>query len=550
MNVFRNIKAVTGVLVSCLLSGCADCTVLPLAVDYEDIAVGGELAERMDANFDRLESERYLPANVFLTEEQSGWWPGDTEGRTILALVLEARASGREPLYLEEIISLIPSHLNEKGYMGTIYEGKMNEQQLSGNGWMLRALCEYYAWKQDAEVLKTIESISSNLFISGKGKYALYPLERTEADGEEGAESGNISKETDNWMLSTDVGCVFIGMEGLIHAYEYVRTPQMAEVIEEMIGRFLEMDLLAIKAQTHATLTACRGLMRYASLSGKNEYADEAEKRWLLYKAHGMTENYENYNWFNRFDTWTEPCAIIDSYMLAVQLWQHTGKAEYRDDAELIYWNAICHTQRHNGGFGCDNCPGEASGPSLKVSAPEAWWCCTMRGGEGLASAAKYSYWTDGNELYIPFYRESGLKLDGLVLKQNTDYPFGNSVEIEVLENTLGGFTLSLPAPQWMKDIRLELNGEEVASESIDGFISLKDDFEAGSILTLTYSLETYRAEVLNRENTAEDQYRMMYGPLLLGRETEGGELTPVYHLLDANVWDKDKYSKLILFDE
>ena len=64
-----------------------------------------------------------------------------------------------------------------------------------------------------------------------------------------------------------------------------------------------------------------------------------------------MTENHENYNWFDRFDTWTEPCAIIDSYLLAVQLWEHTMKPEYRDDAELIYYNGICHTQRNNGGM-------------------------------------------------------------------------------------------------------------------------------------------------------------------------------------------------------
>ena len=81
-----------------------------------------------------------------------------------------------------------------------------------------------------------------------------------------------------------------------------------------MIHRFLMIDPIKIKAQTHATLTACRGLMRYAEITGDTYYIDEAEKRWLLYKSDGMTENHENYNWFDRFDTWTEPCAIIDSY--------------------------------------------------------------------------------------------------------------------------------------------------------------------------------------------------------------------------------------------
>ena len=221
--------------------------------------------------------------------------------------------------------------------MGIIYKDKMNEQQLSGNGWMLRGLCEYYAWKKDEKILQIITSIANNLFVKGKGFYAVYPIDPAVRDTNVGREAGTIQKTEGDWMLSSDIGCVFIGMDGLIHAYEYLRTPELKEVIEEMIHRFLMIDPIKIKAQTHATLTACRGLMRYAEITGDTYYIDEAEKRWLLYKSDGMTENHENYNWFDRFDTWTEPCAIIDSYLLAVQLWEHTMKPEYRDDAELIY---------------------------------------------------------------------------------------------------------------------------------------------------------------------------------------------------------------------
>ena len=124
------------------------------------VKVGGELRVRILKNFDRLEEKKYQPAHVFLTDEQSGHWPGDTEGRTILGLVRDAQASGREPKYLKEIIELIPQKLNEKGYMGKIYPyGIMDEQQLSGNGWFLSGLIEYYKWKKDEKVLGYIQSI-------------------------------------------------------------------------------------------------------------------------------------------------------------------------------------------------------------------------------------------------------------------------------------------------------------------------------------------------------------------------------------------------------
>ena len=75
-------------------------------VSFENVKVGGELRDRLMRNFNRLEETKYQPDHVFLTEEESGYWPGDTEGRTILGLVMDARATGRTPLYLDEIRTL------------------------------------------------------------------------------------------------------------------------------------------------------------------------------------------------------------------------------------------------------------------------------------------------------------------------------------------------------------------------------------------------------------------------------------------------------------
>ena len=77
-----------------------------------------ELVSRVERNARRLEAGKYTPDRVFLTDEQSGGWPGDTEGRTVLALVLEEAALGKKARYLDEIVRRIPAHLNERGYMG------------------------------------------------------------------------------------------------------------------------------------------------------------------------------------------------------------------------------------------------------------------------------------------------------------------------------------------------------------------------------------------------------------------------------------------------
>lgn len=550
-------------------------------ISLGDICIGGELKTRLLRNFNRLEESKYQPDHVFLTEKESGGWPGDTEGRTILGLVMDAQASHREPLYLQEILKRLPTHLNSQGYMGAIYDGMLNEQQLSGNGWLLRGLCEYYKWKKDKKVLPIIRSIATNLFVKGKGMYKEYPIDPKLRRSQEGGVSGNIAHSYRHWMLSTDIGCVYIGMDGAIQAYDLLRLPALKNVIDEMINSFLSVDLVHIKAQTHATLTACRGLVRYAAITGNRKYADEAVKRWQIYKSDGMTECFGNYNWFDRYDTWTEPCAIVDSYMLAVQLWQYTGDMVYRNDAELIYYNAIAHAQRANGGFGCDNCPGIGSKKNnVEPFIDEASWCCTMRGGEGLSRAAGYAYFTEGNSIIIPFYHssEATIRLSRgqfVSIAQSTAYPFGNQVALRIVDSNVKDVCLRLAVPYWMEQPRLALNGKSCPCKLSNGFIELRRALKKNDILILFFNQNVRYEHTINQRNTKSQQFKVFYGPLLLAADSKNNSalhqgdklvssgnfsftkqrsdihLVPIYHLLDAKVSLKNKssYQRQVIFN-
>lgn len=516
-----------------LLSGCSDRTV-PETFLPEEVRTGGELAERLDRNLDRLESDIYRPDVVFKSDD----WPGDFAGRTILGTTLNSRASGRTPKYLKEIVSKLPSQLNGKGYLGPVHEGK-DEQQISGHGWLLRGLCEYYTLTGGSEIIPVISGIVSNLFLPDAQLYSTYPIDPESRVAGGGAESGSIQDEVAGWRLSSDIGCVFIGMSGLIHAYATLKQitgtdsnllNNMKECIERMLERFREIDPVAIKAQTHATLTACCGLVRYYEATGEKQWLELARERWSTYVSEGMTANFENYNWFGRHDSWTEPCAIIDSYILACSLWKHTLKSEYRDMAELIYYNAICHTQRFNGGFGCDNCP-SAEEPYIRIHAFEAYWCCTMRGGEGLARVAESSFLHSGRTLYIPFFRENELHSKGISLVQHTGYPFSGKVEIEILDNPGKYDRICLPSAPWMEGLSVKFNGEPCAIK--DNILSHK--LKAGDRIEVDFSLAGTEDEIFGLT-------RRMRGPLVL---TDDGR-TPLYHLMDSTVQGNDYKRKFL----
>ena len=414
---------------------------------YKVVTARGELGARCALLSARLESPIYRPDVIYSIEQ--GGWPGDWEGRTVLALTALADVTRREPSYLDEIVSLLRSHLNEKGYLGPVYDGKLNEQQLSGHGWLLRGLCEYYLYRKYDFVLPLIDGIVRGLFLPAKGKYKKYPLQ-TRSGGEM---SGSTLCAVGDWIISTDTGCAYIPLDGLTQAYsvltEYLPDKEcdeaLSSLLDEMTEEFCRIPFVQIKMQTHATLSGLRGLIRRYEQTENEDLLYEAKRIFSLYESHGMTLTYANKNWFDRPE-WTEPCAIIDSYMVCSQLFALTDDPHYAELSQLILYNGIFHAQRNNGGFGCDAC---AEDGILKMHGYEAYWCCTMRGGEGLAAAAAYAVTSDGI-IINPISCDT--LVNGRKLKIISDYPHGKTVKI-CFE---GGGRLYLFVPSWTTGVKCD----------------------------------------------------------------------------------------------
>ena len=111
------------------------------SLSLENVTVLGLLSHRLLRSSMRLESDIYIPDRVCRLD--SGGWPADAEGRTLLALIRQMEVTKREPSYLRETLRTVYGNLNEKGYLGEILPpGCFNEQQLSGHNWLLRALLD------------------------------------------------------------------------------------------------------------------------------------------------------------------------------------------------------------------------------------------------------------------------------------------------------------------------------------------------------------------------------------------------------------------------
>ncbi len=77
-----------------------------------------------------------------------------------------------------------------------------------------------------------------------------------------------------------------------------------------------------------------------------------------------------------------------------------------------------------------------------------------MRGGEGLARAIQYNYFTKDNNLYIPFFHTSSANItmggNQFVLHETTGYPFNGltSLKLEPVSGT-AQIMVHLFAPAW-----------------------------------------------------------------------------------------------------
>ena len=336
-------------------------------------------AKNIELNFKRLNEEPYALANLFQPKDYE--WPGDWEGRALLAFTCHYEINAETVPHLFDFFGMIQKKTNEHFYFGKVFDGaSADEQQISGHNWYLRGLLKYDEHFPGTEALSYAKSTVENLYLPLKEWYLRYPLDDR---GEVGDVSGSLTDTINGWKLSSDVGCAFMCVDGLAKYLRRTHDNRVYDLLECIIDVFNSIDLEKHKMQTHTTLTCLRGILTLYRLTKNAKYLKIVIDKFTFYQENGMTLTYENFNWFGREDTWTEPCAVVDSLILATRLYHVTYDEKYRTLARRIWFNGLQFCQRENGGAG-PNSSVTKDQPILKVSMYEAPFCCTMRYAEGL----------------------------------------------------------------------------------------------------------------------------------------------------------------------
>ncbi len=496
----------------------------------------GEWQYRLQLNAQRLNGPEYQPPAVFRSFPVGAYgWPADMEGRTLLALTLHGRATGADATRAQALLDGYLRRAGSDGIAGEIRSGIADEQQLAGHSWLLRALCEYWLWTGSNRVRSTAERLVERLYAPLEQAYSTYPVTGAARRSEGGQPIGALTGEViDGWRLSGDTGCAFIALDGVTHAVELFGNARALAVAHAMARRFLQIDPVSLRFQTHASLTACRGLLRLWRLTKEPDYLNAVQSLMRRYLQGAITATYENHNWFGRPE-WTEPCAVVDSYMLCTQLWAATGSSDWLDPAHRIAYNGLGAGLRPTGAFGCNCCTG-ADHPELTPHAVgyEVTWCCTMRGAEGLTTAMRdVLHAAEGGRYRVLNYADgqfgAGDGAERLLLHMRTGYPLQGSAQITVLQAPAKPVELGLYIPPWMEHPTLKLPDGAVLQHKDKRFLTLHRRLAPGDVLDLQGILK----ERTESGGAAGSMGTRWIGPLLMTQRVDmpDAPLRPVWTL-------------------
>ncbi|MDE7088694.1 MAG: glycoside hydrolase family 127 protein, partial [Prevotella sp.] len=160
-------------------------------------------------------------------------------------------------------------------------------------------------------------------------------------------------------------------------------------------------------------------------------------------------------------------------------------------------------------------------------SAPnEAMWCCVGTGMENHGKYGQFIYTHVGRALYVNLFVASELnwRERGIRLRQDTQFPYGESSRITITEGKSQQFPLLVRYPGWVApgQFSVKVNGQPV--ELISGpssYVTIDRKWKKGDVIDISFPMHNSVKYLPN----VPQYIALMHGPILLGMKTGAEDL-------------------------
>lgn len=271
------------------------------------------------------------------------------------------------------------------------------------------------------------------------------------------------------------------------------------------------------------------GLLELYAVTGKAEYLDAVKTavRHIEDEEINICGSGSSFEcWMNGKARQTRPayhsmetCVGFTWMQLNERLLKATGDPHYADNMEQTFYNAILGSMKDDGSQIAKYTPLEGFRHEGKKQCHMNINCCNANGPRAFAMVPRFMYRLPENDkridvnFYSPSTAEIQLGKNNVRLVQNTDYPKTGSIALTVNPQKAANFTLVLRIPQWSKETKVTVNGQEQIGVSAGSYLTLNRQWAPGDKVEVQMDMRT-RLSLLN------NQQALQRGPITLARDS------------------------------
>ena len=211
------------------------------------------------------------------------------------------------------------------------------------------------------------------------------------------------------------------------------------------------------------------------------------------------------------------PCGAYGHFKITRYLLRVTKDSKYGDSMERVLYNTILGAW-----------PIQADGTSFyysdyantgkKVWYGQKWPCCSGTFPQLAADYHISTYLRSADGVYVNLFTPSKVQwTDGsgrYALRQDTNYPFANTVKMQVSATKPSDFTIHLRIPAWTEDAVLSVNGKRVSDAVERGsFAAIKRNWSDGDRIELELPMPL-RLEAVDANHP--NLVALLHGPVVL----------------------------------
>ncbi len=250
---------------------------------------------------------------------------------------------------------------------------------------------------------------------------------------------------------------------------------------------------------SYSHLNSINGAARFYELTSDNYYLRAAENfyAFMREKQEMITGGYGPHSeWImpttgiinaleTRHDNFETQCCSYAVYRIGAWLMSVTGRAEYGNWSEKLLYNATLasipidesgHVQYYS-----DYCTTGAT----KFLHDNSWTCCTGTRPLLMSELHRCIYFYQANDLYVNLFVPSRVSLNGISVRIETEYPYGDEVKL-IVEKSDGGLRkIGFRVPECASAYTLTKNGEKIHSVQSDGWLMAEEKFYDNDVLIL-----------------------------------------------------------------